>query len=530
VSHTPQALRGMVVAPHHLAAESGLAVLRQGGNAIEAVVAAAATIAVVYPHMNGIGGDGFWLIHAPDAAPIGIDACGAAGRAADEALYRGHGLAAIPARGPLAANTVAGAVSGWQAALEISAEWGGRQALPRLLEDAIHYAEAGIVVSDGQHALTTAKLAELIDQPGFAETFLVGGAAPAAGAILRQPRLGATLRRLADHGLEEFYWGDLARRIAADLERIGAPLSEDDLAGHLPSRVTPLALDHSLGRIYNLPPPTQGLASLIILGLFDRLGVTAADGFAHVHGLVEATKQAFLVRDAVITDPAHMTEDAMSYLAPAALDARAAAIDRRRAMPWPAPAPGAGDTVWLGAIDRRGRGASYIQSIYWEFGAGVVLGETGLLWQNRGASFALEKSAQNHLTPGRKPFHTLNPALTQLKDGRVMVYGTMGGDGQPQTQAALFTRYAGFGQGLQAAISAPRWLLGRTWGAGTTTLKLEEDFDAQAVAALAAAGHEIELVAPCNDLMGHAGAVVHHPGGLIEGAADPRSDGRAAGF
>jgi gamma-glutamyltranspeptidase/glutathione hydrolase len=207
----------------------------------------------------------------------------------------------------------------------------------------------------------------------------------------------------------------------------------------------------------------------------------------------------------------------------------AARIRPDRAAPWPAPAQG-GDTVWLGVIDAAGRAVSMIQSIYWEFGSGVVLRDTGILWQNRGVSFALEDSALNVLRPGRKPFHTLNPALAVFKDGRVMVYGTMGGEGQPQTQAAVFSRYALFGQELQAAVTAPRWLLGRTWGASSTNLKLESRFDPGLIQSLRKAGHDVEVVGPFSDIMGHAGGIVRHPSRALEGAADPRGDGTVAAF
>ncbi len=256
---------------------------------------------------------------------------------------------------------------------------------------------------------------------------------------------------------------------------------------------------------------------------------TAGEGFAHLHGLIEATKQAFLVRDKIVTDPAYMAAGVEGYLTGPALDSRARRIDPGRAQPWPAP-PGAGDTVWLGAIDREGRAVSYIQSIYWECGSGVVLPETGILWQNRGCSFGIAPGAPHSIVPGRKPFHTLNPALARFHDGRVMAYGTMGGEGQPQTQAAIYSRYAGFGAGLQEAVTAPRWLLGRTWGSETATLKIESRFGPALIGGLAEAGHKVETVGPFSSLMGHAGALVHHPTGLIEGASDPRSDGRAVGF
>ena len=188
------------------------------------------------------------------------------------------------------------------------------------------------------------------------------------------------------------------------------------------------------------------------------------------------------------------------------------------------------DTVWLGAMDQYGNAVSFIQSIYWEFGSGVVLPETGITWQNRGASFALDPDALNPLQPGRKPFHTLNPALARFDDGRVMSYGTMGGEGQPQTQAAVFSRHVRFGMPVQAAITAPRWLLGRTWGSDSTNLKIESRFPEQVIEALRAAGHDVEVVGPFSDLMGHAGALVRRPDGIIEAGSDPRSDGAAVGY
>ena len=527
--NTATATKGMVVAPHHLAAQSGLAVLREGGNAIEAMVAAAATIAVVYPHMNAIGGDGFWIVRAPGTEPIAIDACGAAAAAATPEWYRSQGFRAIPARGPLAANTVAGTVSGWEAALAIGRRWGGARPLERLLADAIHYAERGVPVTASQHTNTGAKRAELEAVPGFAEQFLPDGRPPAVGDRFVNKRLGRTLRRLAHDGLDSFYRGPLADAIAADLARVGSPLAGDDLARHQAQVKVPLRLALGPGTAYNFPPPTQGLASLMILGIFERLGVAEADGFEHLHGLVEASKQAFMVRDREVTDPAYMRNRPEQFLAPAALDAAAAAIDPSRALEWPQP-PNAGDTIWMGAIDGEGRAVSFIQSVYWEFGSGVVLEETGIQWQNRGSSFKLEDDALNRLAPCRKPFHTLNPGLFLFDDGRTMPYGTMGGEGQPQTQAAVLTRYAYFGRRLQDAVNAPRWLLGRTWGEESTSLKLESRIDSSVVEALRAAGHEVEVVGDYDEMMGHAGALVHHPHRVIEGAADPRSDGGVAAF
>lgn len=530
---TARSTRGMVVAPHHLAAESGLAVLREGGNAIEAMIAAASTIAVVYPHMNGLGGDNFWLIGDGSASPLAVDACGAAAGLATAVLYTSRGLAAIPPRGPLAALTVAGAVSGWDAAFGVSKQWGGLLPLSRLFADAIHYARHGFPVSRSQAACTVAKRPELEAQPGFAALYMPGGQPPAVGDVLCLPALASTLERLAQAGLDDFYRGGLAREMAAALEAADSPLRLADFERHQALIVKPLAVRAAQATVWNMPPPTQGLASLMVLGLFDRLGCERAESFEHVHGIVEATKLAFLVRDAHVTDPAFLTIDPQRMLDAEALDARARAIARDKALPWPQPV-GNGDTVWLGAIDGQGRAVSFIQSIYWEFGSGLVLPGLGFSWQNRGVSFNLDPARQNALLPHRRPFHTIQPALAYFDDGRLMPYGTMGGEGQPQTQAAVFTRYALFGQDLQQAITAPRWLLGRTWGDAAVNLRLENRFDPELVARLMAAGHDVALTGPFEEMMGHAGALVLHrsgaKAGVIEGAADPRGDGHPAGF
>lgn len=532
--HPVRATRGMVVAPHHLAAEAGLAVLREGGDAIEAMIAAAATIAVVYPHMNGLGGDNFWLISRKGEPPVAIDACGAAAGLATAVFYGEQGCTtAIPARGPLAALTVAGAVSGWGKALQMSREAGGRLPLARLLEDAIHHARAGFPVTGSQARNNALKQPELEHVPGFAETLMPDGGPPKTGSVFRNGRLAATLERLAAAGLQDFYHGDLAQSLAADLERAGSPLRRPDFERHAALTVPPLNVRLGAATVFGMPPPTQGLASLMILGLFERVKPAHAEGFEYVHALVEATKQAFLVRDAEVTDPGHMSADPQAFLAADDLDSRARRIDREKALAWPQVAK-RGDTVWLGAIDREGTAVSFIQSIYWEFGSGLVLPQTGIVWQNRGTSFGLDPAHRHALLPFRRPFHTIQPALALFDDGRVMPYGTMGGEGQPQTQAAVFTRYAHYGQDLQTAVTAPRWLLGRTWGSDVTNLRIESRFPTDVIVALEDAGHDVDVVGPFEEAMGHAGALVRHASGelagVIEAASDPRSDGAATGF
>ncbi|HEV7820201.1 MAG TPA: gamma-glutamyltransferase, partial [Burkholderiales bacterium] len=368
----------------------------------------------------------------------------------------------------------------------------------------------------------------LKDAPGFAERFLVDGAFPETGTTRRAAKLSDTLDQLVHTGLDDFYRGDVGRELAADLEEIGAPLVREDFAGYRAAARDALEL-HLQGRShYNSPPPTQGLASLLILGIFDRLKVPRKDSFEHIHGLIEASKRALTIRDQVCTDFEHLKHAPASFLTPQVLQREADAISMHKAAPYPV-APATGDTTWMGAIDASGLAVSYIQSLYWEYGSGCVLPRTGVLMQNRGVSFSLDANAMNPLAPGRRPFHTLNPALASFNDGRVMCYGAMGGDGQPQFQAQVFTRYL-FGEDLADAIDAPRFLFGRTWASPSRALRLENRFDPELVDRLRSVGHEVEPLPPYDENVGHAGALVRYSDGRIEAAHDPRSDGGAAGI
>ncbi|MDO9411771.1 MAG: gamma-glutamyltransferase family protein [Pseudolabrys sp.] len=536
--HTAGHRKGVVCAPHAQAVEDGRAILEEGGNAIEAMLAMAASIAAVYPHMNHIGGDGFWLIREPNGRVRAIMGAGRAGAKATQRFYKDAGQYEIPSRGPLAALTVPGAVAGWQLAVDAAkAQTGqginkGSSRLPLhvLFDAAIRRAREGYKVTRSQAQLTADKFAELAKVPGFAKAFLIDGKAPELGATLKQTKFAETLEHLAKTGLDDFYRGDVGREIAADLERIGSPVTRADLEKYEAKIAEPLSVSIKGATLYNTPPPTQGLASLIILALFDRLRVSEGDSFAHIHGLIEATKRAFILRDREVTDPDHIDGNLKHFLDAPFLDNEVTKIDMKRAARWPSP-EARGDTVWMGAADSTGLVVSYIQSIYWEFGSGCVLPATGILMQNRGASFSLDPKAVNALEPGRRPFHTLNPALATLRDGRIMAYGTMGGDGQPQTQAALFTRHVTYGQPLDKALDAPRWLLGRTWGSDHTSLRIEPRFDGHMIDRLMSAGHEVDVVKDgYSDTMGHAGAVIFHPNGTLEGGHDPRADGGAAGL
>jgi len=511
-------------APHFQAAEIGRDVLVEGGSAVDAMIAAAAAIAVVYPHMNSLGGDGFWLIQKPGKAPVAIDACGSAGSLATLAAYR---EAPAANRGGRAAITLAGTVAGWH----LARQWlGAKKALPlqRLLEPAQHLAASGVKVTESLQRASKKTFAELSTLPAFAKLYLRDGKTLEPGETLCNPDLAGLLEHLyrSDIELEDFYRGDIAAAIAEGLAKADSPITRQDLANYQAELVEPLTVTTSKGQLFNMVAPTQGLASLIILALYDRVYKPYWGEVERVHHLVECTKLAFEIRDQVVCDRAQMAEPAQSFLESEKLDQLASRVSATKAAAWPKPAL-PGDTVWMGALDAEGTLVSFIQSVYWEFGSGLVLPGLGLVWNNRGISFSLQQGHHNAMAPGKKPLHTLNPALALLADGRRFSYGTMGGEGQPQTQAALFTRHVYQGDPLEEAIAKDRWLLGRTWGETSSNLKLEQALFDDIAEPLASLGHDLAAVPSCNETMGHAGGIILGIDGRVQAATDPRSDGAA---
>lgn len=523
--------QGVVTSPHYLATAAGKAVLESGGNAIEAALAIGSTLCVVYPHMNSLGGDGFWLLSDEAGNLTGLDGAGPAGANYSREFFAARDLSAIPTRGPHAANTVAGLVAVWGAAHATSRQhWGGRLSWQELLDTARAHAEEGFSCSASQGAFLTQKWPELGGFEELTSIFAPGGQPPNFSDTFKQMQLAESLRLLQRDGAEGFYRGELGRRIAQGLGLAGSLLGADDLAGFRCKEVAPITIPYRNGLLTNMPPPTQGLASLLILGILDRFdlsryGHLSAD---YVHIVVEATKAAFRLRDRYVADPDRVPVPVAELLASAHLDSLAANLDVHKATPW-GTGVGPADTVWFGVMDARGRAVSAIQSIYHEYGSGIMAGDTGILWQNRGASFSLDPVHPNTLEPGKRPFHTLNPAM-YLEDGRPrLVYGTMGGDGQPQTQAAIATRALDYRLRLPEVLDSPRWLLGRTWGETSDTLKLESRFATEVFEELVRRGHEVERVEDYAQMMGHAGMIRVGDDGTMEAASDPRSDGAAAG-
>lgn len=538
---TTMGTNAMVTTPHYLASQAALEVLHKGGNAVEAMIAAASTIAVVYPHMNSIGGDNFWLIY--NAKTKEVKALNSSGRASEKAtiaFYKEKGFSKIPSRGALAANTVPGAVAGWKEAHRYAEkEIGNALKWEELLQQSIHYAREGFPVTESQHYWTNVNLEDDFEFRAlqrfdeFARIFLQNGKAPKVGSILKQPDLANTLEYIAKNGATSFYEGEIAEKIVADLQRLGGLLTLNDFKHHTSDWVEPISVHYREYEAYNLPPNTQGMASLSILNILNHFNLNQIDEGSsdYYHLLVEAIKLAFIDRDQYLTDPefSHIPLDEL--LSKEHGEHLANKIKQKMGASKLQPLDAKGDTVWLGVVDNEGNAVSFIQSIYHEFGSGIIPRGTGVILQNRGSFFSLDEGHVNCLAPRKRTFHTLNPAML-LKDNRpLLVYGTMGGEGQPQTQAMLVTRIIDYGMSVQAAIEAPRFLYGRTWGASSNTLKLEGRISPDVQSALQDLGHEIEVLSDFTDTMGHAGSIyIDHETNVKFGGADPRGDGIAIGY
>ncbi|WP_404427344.1 gamma-glutamyltransferase [Ureibacillus chungkukjangi] len=539
---TTMSTKGMVTTPHYLASQAALSVLQKGGNAIEAAIAAASTIGVVYPHMNGIGGDNFWLIYNAKSTELkAINSSGRSGEKATIECYRSKGFEKIPSRGALAANTVPGAVAGWGEAYNYAqAEMEGSLSWESLLESAIGYAEEGFPVTPSQEHWTTVNLDESDTEfralqrfEEFTRVFLKDGKPYKAGEIMKQEDLAQALKLIAENGAEYLYNSELTEKIVADLQKHGGILTVEDFKTHISDWVEPISVKYRDYTAYNLPPNTQGMASLSILNILNHIDLQHLEegSSTYYHVLVEAIKHAFVDRDRYLTDPAFVQIPLDELLSEQHGLEIAEKIKESRLAKELQLLDAKGDTVWFGVVDEYGNAVSFIQSIYHEFGSGFIPEGTGIVLQNRGSFFSLDENHVNALAPRKRSFHTLNPAML-LKSGKpALVYGTMGGEGQPQTQAALVTRIVDYGMSMQEAIEAPRWLYGRTWGASSNSLKVENRINEGVRDELAGLGHELEVLEDFTDTMGHAGAIfIDEETNVKFGGADPRGDGVAIGY
>ena len=528
------ARNGIIATSQPLASAAGLRAMQQGGNAIDAAVTAAAVLSVVEPTMNGVGGDLFAIVY--DAKTKTVRALNASGRAPAAATpeeFTRRKLDSIPYRGELSVS-VPGVVDGWNELLTKH----GTIALARALEPAIGYARDGFAVSEIiAHQWKDAE-GVLSRDAAAAKTFLPNGRPPATGDIFRNPALAATLEQLAKGGRDAFYRGPIAKAIAADMKQRNGLLTEADLAAHRSDWIEPISTTYRGYQVLELPPNTQGVSALQMLNILEGYDLKALghNSAAYLHLLVEAKRIAFADRDAWLAD--------YDSVPPAALErmlSKQYAVDRRREISLDRAAreykaltiPGIsnaeehhpearGDTIYLTAADRDGNVVSLIQSIYESFGAGIVAGDTGIVLHNRGSLFSLRQGHPNRLAPGKRPFHTLVPAMV-MKDGRPWLsFGVMGGDMQPQGHVQVLLNLIEFGMNVQEAGEAPRFRH------SSNGLALESAISPEARFGLDARGHR--LITTIGAFGGFQGILIDPKSGVLMGGSDPRKDGQAIGY
>jgi gamma-glutamyltranspeptidase len=535
--------RGAVVAPHHLATSAGLAVLAAGGHAVDAAIATNAVLAVVMPNGCGIGGDAFWLVWDEVAGEqVAVNGSGRAPAAADPAALRERGLERIPLRGPLSI-TVPGAVRSWA---DTHRRWGR---LPRhsLLAAAIEHAEHGFPAWAGLIDSIEATAASLPDEPwagGFHGVWRPGGRGWRPGELVRLPALASTLRVLADDGFDAFYDGDLGERVARGLRAAGAWLAATDLRSHLSTWTSPISTTYRGVRVTTHPPNSSGLLALEILNVLGLREPPPGAAFTGrgwsdagwIHRQLEAAKLVFADRDASLTDPEARRVPVEALLDPGHAAKLAARIDAARADPDPPPARTlVGGTIWLGVVDADGNAVSLIQSNAAGFGSGVVDPETGVHYQDRGASFSLDPAHPNVLAPGKRTAHTLMPGMLFREGDRRpwVVAGSMGGDIQPQIHVQLVSALVDGGADIATAVAAPRVTVEPDgWLAPPLAVRFDGELAAGVEDALRARGHALVRTG-FDGSLGHEHAIEMVDGGPAAGGSlaattDPRSAGLPA--
>ena len=526
---------GMVTSPHSLASAAGVDALRAGGSAVDAALAAAATLAVIYPHMTSAGGDAFWLIH--DAKSGEVRYLNGGGRAAASGSiehFTSRGMSEIPFRGILPATlTTPGAVASWCAAHEAY----GRLPFARNLEAAIGYARDGFPVTARLAGWIAATAPELKQYREWAEIFLPEGQVPRTGARLSNPNLARTLQTVAQGGRAGFYAGPVAHEMARFSQANGGFFNDADLGSQPFTWGEPLVGTYRDVTIYETPEPTQGFAVLQMLKLIEPYELHKRDFLdpQRAHLMVQAKQIAYHDRDRWLGDPNFADVPMEMLLSDKYIDERRRLIDPERALPWdrvPSYGSLAGDTVYIAAMDAQGNAVSLIHSLYGVFGSGMVAGNTGVVLQNRSAYFSLDPNHPNCLAPHKQPLHTLIASFAFRNHKLWGALGCMGADGQPQIHLQAYTAMIDHGYDIQQAVEAPRWLSGRfALGESRDTLHMESRFGAATIAALEKRGHLINRWGAWNELAGHAHGITIDPrSGLYIGGSDPRSDGAAIGY
>ncbi len=527
---------GAVSAGHPLAAAAGHEVLRRGGNAIDAAIAMAGVLAVVRPHMNGVGGDAFAIYYEAESGRVyAMNGSGRAGALATPALFAERGHEEVPGNGPLSVS-VPGAVAAWDDALSRF----GTRPLGELLEPAIGYAKGGFPVST-RLASDIAGSSRSLNDPARA-LYLPDGEPPPVGSLLRNPALAATLERIARDGKNGFYHGPVADHIGAFLEAEGGYVRASDLAAHTTTWVEPLRGDFQNYTMLVLPPNTQGIAQLQLFEMsksFDmkEMGHNSA---SYLHTLIEMKKLAFADRDQWAADPEFSDIPLDRLLDPDYLAGRARQIDPDAAASSRAPGVGmdmaagggaatqddSGDTVFLTAVDQWGNAVSWIQSLFAGFGSGLLEPETGIVLHNRGALFNLQAGHPNIIEPGKRPYHTLTPMMALHDDGSfAFTLGTPGGDSQPQSLIQIVNNLVLFGMTPQAAIEAPRF---RSFNG--LQVAFEDRFSGSVLGKLATLGHQVEIVHGWTATFGGAHMILRDRNGTLTAASDPRREAYAIAY
>ena len=519
--------RAMVAAPHAQATAAGVDVLRRGGNAVDAAIAANAVLAVVYPASCGLGGDAFWIVHDPQTRRT--TSYNASGRTPCTAALDQLPGGVLPQRGALAVS-VPGGVRSWEDVGRIH----GSRGLDELLAPAERYARDGVAVTDVVANYVALNQAMLRADSASAAIFLPGGRLPRAGDVQRNPDLAETLAAIRRGGADAFYTGAIAERIVATLRAGGSRMTLDDLATHRTETTTPLRIAWQGGELLAHPPNSQGALLLLAAGALAQDG--ADDEPLWHHLAVETMKRAIEIRDATFCDPAFGPTGVEALLAPERMAALRAALDPEHASQR-VPAPDRGGTVFLCVVDEDGMAVSLIQSLYMNFGAGLVAAGTGVVLQNRGAYFSTQPGHPNVYAGGKRPVSTLSPPMF-LRDGAPeLVFGTMGGDGQPQIQLQFLHQHVDRGLDVQRALDYPRWIYGRHALTERPDLQtgemviVESRMPADVVEGLRRRGHQVETLGPYENAMGHAHAIaIDRARGTLAGGADPRADSLALGL
>lgn len=487
-----------VTSDHPLASAAGAEVLRKGGNAIDAAVTMAAVLAVVRPHMNGPGGDGFILYREAGSGKVyALNGSGAAGAKATPELFASKGLRKVPDNGILSVS-VPGAVRMWE---DVLSRFGSIR-LSAALAPAIRYASRGFPVSSRLASdIGDSSTKRLIARDSvLSRIFLVNGSAPQVGSILKQPELAQTLTLIAQQGADVFYRGSIAAKIAAYMDREGGLVTAADLAAHKSEWTDPIETSYHGYRVLAFPPNSQGMTLLQELGIADLYDLKAMghNSTAYVHTLIETARIAYADRDATLADPRFAKVPVADIISKQrAMAAKNRIGDRASSVVVDTTRDGNGDTVYLGVVDSQGNAVSWIQSNYAAFGSGRMVPGTGIVLHNRGALYSLDPKHPNIVAPGKRPFHTLSPAMMLNADGSLaMVFGTPGGDGQPQTLIQILNNVMLFGMTAQQAIEAARY---RTFA---TRVGIEPGIGSAVRDSLIARGHTVTIQSPSADFGG----------------------------